>query len=215
MGARRRSRSGGRHRARDAPRQVEEAFVNRAAIFGAALVTFVAASALADDSEQGPLYIQGGVGVSYWDFPRVEFFGFFTGYSWTGFNPQIEAGYHFSGRHDGFVLGLRQAFIVTGLQGNAAGLTALRGGWDIAMKVSSFELNIDPFATIGIGYIFDGPHAGITATGGIDAKIFFGATGIYAFARPAELGIQCFHDVGECAFSYAATVGAGIALGKK
>jgi len=169
-------------------------------------------SAHADDSSYGPFYVQGGVGISYWDFPNLVA-GF--GYSWTGFDPQIEAGYHFSGRHDGFVLGLRQAFILTGIQAHAAGLTALRGGWDIPIKISSFELNIDPFGTVGIGYLFDGPSAGISLTGGVDAKLFFLADkGVYAFVRPIELGAQCFEDAGRCAFSYAMSVGAGFALGK-
>ncbi|HSQ64316.1 MAG TPA: hypothetical protein VLM85_13910 [Polyangiaceae bacterium] len=174
-------------------------------------------SALADgaqESSQGPAYVQGSVGVNYWDFPNIQIFGpFSTSYSWTAFRPDIEFGYHPSGRHDGFVVGVRQAFYITGVQGHAAGATVLRLGWDIPFKAGSLEINVDPFASIGAGYIFDGPHAGVAGTGGIEAKVFL-TQGLYVMVRPAELGFQCLHDWGICAFSYAAGAGAGFAFGK-
>ncbi len=178
----------------------------------AAAVALSSPRAFADDSVQGPAYVEGGVGVSFWDFPHLAFGPFSTGYSWTGFNPAVELGYHFSGRHDGFVLGLRQGFSVTAIQGHAAGTTVVRGGYDLAFKAGSLEVNVDPFGTFGVGYVFDGPSAGIQATGGIDVKLFF-TKGFFAYARPAELGFQCFHDSGDCAFTYAAGVGAGFAFG--
>jgi len=184
-----------------------------AALLASAMALAPRAASAMDDSTQGPLYVQGGLGISYWDFPRATFFGIPFSYSWTGFDPQVEVGYHFSGRHDGFVLAVRQAFSVTAIQGFAAGITSLRGGWDLAFKAGSMEINVDPFATFGVGYIFDGPHAGIEATGGLDVKLFFGPKGLFAFARPGELGFQCFHDSGNCAFSYAASLGAGFAFG--
>ena len=194
--------------------------MKRAGVCAAALaaaVVLAPRAASAGDSEQGPLYIQGGVGVSFWDFPGLRFIG---SYSWTGFDPQVEFGWHPSGRHDGFVLGVRQAFIVTAVQGAAAGVTSARFGWDLAFKASSIEINVDPFATFGVGYVFDGlvpfaggPSAGIEATGGLDVKAFF-TKGFFAYARPAELGFQCFHDYGNCAFSYAMSVGAGYAFGR-
>lgn len=194
--------------------------MNRAAVIAAALtIAIVPAAASADDSEQGPIYVQGGVGVSFWDFPSIGFGLFTTSYSWTGFRPEIEAGMHFSGRHDGLSLGVRQIFSITGVQGRAAGGTFVRGGYDLPFKVSTFELNVDPYGYLGIAYIFDGlaitggPSAGLGAGAGVEAKLFFGG-GFYAYARPLELGFQCFHDVGVCAFQYAAGVGAGIALGK-
>lgn len=183
-----------------------------------AVAMLIPSAARADDSAQGPFYVQGGVGVSFWDFPHLGSFGPINiGYSWTGFDPQIEFGWHPSGRHDGLVLGVRQAFVITADNfgsGNAAGLTSVRGGYDLAFKTGSLEINVDPFATFGVGYVFDGPHAGIEATAGLDVKLFF-AKGIYAFARPGELGFQCLHDIGDCAFSYVATAGAGIAFGGK
>jgi hypothetical protein len=187
-----------------------------AAAAAAALLTFVSSPSRAADSEQGPLYVQGSVGISFWDFPNRSFLGVaLGGYAWTGFDPSIEVGYHISGRHDGFVVGLRQSFVITaiGYTGAAAGTTVARIGYDVPLKLDKVEVNIDPFATVGAGYIFDYAHAGITSTGGIDVKVFF-AKGIYAFARPAELGIQCFEDTGTCAFAYLAAVGAGFAFGQ-
>ena len=177
-----------------------------------AVVVLASPRAFADDSTQAPAYVAGGVGVSFWDFPHLQVGPFITVYSWTGVNPVVEVGYHFSGLHDWFVLYLRQEFSVTAIQGRAAGTTVVRGGYDLAFKAGSLEVNVDPFATVGVGYVFDGPSAGIEATGGIDVKLFF-TKGFFAYARPAELGFQCFHDVGDCAFVYAAGVGAGFAFG--
>ena len=179
--------------------------------------------ARADDSAQGPIYVEGTVGISYSDFPNLLTLGAFTrGYSWTGFWPALEVGWHPTGRHDGFVVGLRQAFVITELDytgGHAAGTTVARLGYDLAFKAGSLEINVDPFATVGIGYIFDGltgvsgPSAGITTTGGIDVKLFL-AKGYYVLVRPGELGLQSIHDYGKCAFTYAAAAGAGLAFGK-
>lgn len=183
----------------------------------ASAIAFAPRGASADDSAQPPIYVQGGLGVSFWDFPNVRLIG---SYSWTGFDPQVEFGYHFSGRHDGFVLAIRQAFSITAVQGAAGGMTFLRAGYDLPFKAGSMELNVDPFATFGVAYVFDGliplpagPSAGIGATAGLDVKLFFGPKGLFAFARPGELGFQCFHDYGVCAFSYSAEAGAGFAFG--
>lgn len=186
-------------------------------VAAATAIASASSSALADDtSAQGPAYVQGSVGVNYWDFPDIRFtfliFTFTGSYSWSAFRPDIEIGYHPSGRHDGLAFGLRQAFYVDALQGHAAAATILRVGYDLPYRVGQLEVNVDPFATFGIGYIFDNLHAGIAATGGIDVKLFV-TNGVYVMARPAELGIQCFHDVGFCAFSYAASAGAGFAFG--
>lgn len=176
---------------------------------------FAASPARAEASAQGPAYVQGTVGVSFWDFPHIQIFGpVATSYSWTGFNPTIEFGYHFQGRHDGIMLGIRQGFSITAINigSRAAGTTSLRVGYDFAFKAGSLEINVDPYAMLGAGYIFDGPSAGITTTGGLDVKLFL-TKGFYVVARPAELGIQCFHDSGNCAFAYLAGVGAGFAFG--
>jgi hypothetical protein len=188
--------------------------VKAATVVAFTAVLFAATPALADDSTRGPAYVQGTVGISYWDFPHVTLGPLVTGYSWTGFNPTIEAGFHFQGRHDGIMLGIRQGFSITAINfpPHAAGTTAARIGYDFAFKAGSLEVNVDPYGMIGVGYVFDGPSAGITATGGLDVKLFL-VKGFYVVARPAELGIQCFHDRGECAFAYLAGAGAGFAFG--
>jgi hypothetical protein len=196
--------------------------VKRSVLVAAGAVAFIAAflaaaSARADESAQGPAYVQGTVGLSFWDFPHVQIFGpVATSYSWTGFNPTIEFGYHFQGRHDGIMLGIRQGFSITALGFNfaphAAGTTAARIGYDFAFKAGTLEINVDPYVMLGVGYIFDGPSAGIETTGGLDLKLFI-TKGFYVVARPAELGIQCFHDSGNCAFAYLAGIGAGFAFG--
>lgn len=177
---------------------------------------FVPSSARADESAQGPAYVDGTVGISFWDFPRIAFGPVATSYSWTGFNPTIEFGYHFQGRHDGIMLGIRQGFSITAIgvafNPRAAGTTSARIGYDFAFKAGTLEINVDPYAMIGVGYIFDGPSAGIEATGGLDVKLFI-TKGFFVVARPAELGIQCFHDSGNCAFAYLAGAGAGFAFG--
>ena len=176
-------------------------------------VLFAAAPARADESVHGPAYLQGTVGLSYWDFPKVQVFGpFSTDYSWTGFNPTIEFGFHFQGRHDGIMLGIRQGFSIDGIQGRATGTTAARIGYDFAFKAGTLEVNVDPYVMLGAGYVFDGPSAGLLVTGGLDVKLFL-VKGFYVVARPAELGVQCFHDRGACAFAYLAGVGAGFAFG--
>jgi len=189
--------------------------VKKATAVAFSAVLFAAVPARAEGSAQGPAYVQGTVGLSFWDFPHIQIFGpVATSYSWTGFNPTIEFGYHFQGRHDGIMLGIRQGFSITAINvgPRAAGTTSARLGYDFAFKAGSFELNVDPFATIGAGYVFDGPSAGIETTGGIDVKLFL-TKGFYVVARPAELGIQCFHDSGNCAFAYLAGAGAGFAFG--
>lgn len=189
--------------------------MKRATAVAFTAVLLAAATARADDSTRGPAYLQGSVGISYWDFPD---FVLGQGYSWTGFDPSFEFGFHFSGRHDGLVLGIRQSFSITQFGGNgfigghAAGTTAARGGYDIAFKAGAMEITLAPFATIGAGYVFDGPHAGLNMTGGLDVKLFL-VKGFYVFARPAELGFQCLHDSGKCAFVYLAAAGAGFAFG--
>jgi len=188
--------------------------VKRATAVAGIVLGFVCAStsARADDSTRGPAYVQGTVGINFWDFPGLPFIG---DYSWTGFDPTIEFGFHFSGKHQGLSLGIRQSFIITAsniLGGHAAGTTVGRGGYDFAFKAGSMEVNVDPFLTIGAGYVFDGPHAGLQMSTGLDVKLFL-TGGFYLVARPVELGFQCLHDSGRCAFAYLAGVGAGFAFG--
>src|SRR5258706_15525058 len=143
-----------------------------------------------DDSTRGPFYVQG-------TFPLGIHFGISLDPSsnFGGWRPDVEFGYHFSGRHDGFVLGFRQAFIATIAPQTGAGTAGLRYGYDIPVHVGAFELTIAPYGTIGIGYTFDGPYGAFNMTWGADGK-FFIVDGFYAFARPFEMGFMCFPDLG-------------------
>jgi len=178
-----------------------------------------ASNATPGESSNGGVYIQTLAGVAWSYFPTA--FGPGGAYDWAGFNPEIEFGFHATGRHDGFVVGLRQAFILTALGGiifpRAAGVSTIRLGWDIPIALGERELVIGPFASAGIGYVFDGltgfggPSAGVHVNGGADVK-FFIASGFYGFGR-IEAGAQCYHDVGICAFDLVAGAGVGIAFG--
>lgn len=167
-----------------------------------------ASSASADDSTKGPLYVQAmALGLNYLNLVGV------SGLNQAGFRPEFEVGYHFSGRHDGVVVGFRQGFVLTELPAKAGGVTAFRGGYDIPMKLSGFEITIAPYATFGLGYLFDGPSAGITLTGGVEGKMFL-TDQFYVGARPFEIGVQCFHDFGECGLNMAFAAGGGMVFGK-
>ena len=106
-------------------------------------------------------------------------------------HPDVEFGYHFSGRHDGFVLGVRQGFY---LGHDSIGETLLRLGWDFAVPFRNgrFELTLAPFATFGIDYFFDyGVRAGAHASLGGEAKLFF-YEGLYLHVRPIEVALGDF-----------------------
>jgi hypothetical protein len=138
-------------------------------------------TAHAADSAKGPFYVQAGV-LGY------SFRG--GGAAWFGgaYNLDVEFGYHFSGRHDGFVLAARQAFYFSG---GALGTTDLRIGYDVAlpMKDGKYELTIAPYGLAGVGYALRGGlgtdfHVGA----GIEGRFFpMQSNGFYVFARPLEL----------------------------
>ncbi len=169
----------------------------------AALASFAGAFFLflspahADDSKRGAFYVQGsplGVGVAF--FPGADYTDPVTGNTISGgggasasYRIDVEGGYHFSGRHDGFVLGLRQAFYFSG---GSLGSTTVRAGWDIpiALADGKMELTIAPYAHLGIGYAFAGGdpffHWGV----GADGKLFFlKDLGLYAYVRPIEFSM--------------------------
>lgn len=163
-----------------------------------------------DDSTRSPFYVQGTLGAfSIWtELPAVG-----TQAYW---HPDIEFGYHFTGRHDGFVLGIRQAFDI-GRDHYAQGQTLIRGGYDLAFPLRNgrFEITIAPFATFGLNYFFDGPNAGIHASVGLEGKVFF-FKGVYLLVRPIELAMGEFVNLGPFAknvyFNMNAGIGAGFAF---
>ncbi|CAN5383755.1 hypothetical protein BH09MYX1_BH09MYX1_59380 [soil metagenome] len=139
-------------------------------------------TARAADSTKDPLYIQGAVlGYSY---------GFFSGVGFGAYRLDAEFGAHFTGRHDGFVLGGRQVFYLG--FGGSIGATVARVGYDIpiVIKDGKFELTIAPYALVGVAYGLCGTGcygAGFNFGFGVEAKFFpMQANGFYAFARPIE-----------------------------
>lgn len=171
---------------------------NRILSVSIALISIlVAGSASADDSTRGAFYVQGsplGVGVAF--YPGADTVDPVTGQPTSlgggasgAYRVDVEGGYHFSGRHDGFVLALRQAFYFSG---GSLGSTTARAGWDIPISLADgkMELTIAPYAHVGIGYAFAGGdpffHWGV----GADGKLFFlKDLGLYAFVRPIEFSM--------------------------
>lgn len=138
-------------------------------------------TAHAADSAKGPFYVQAGVlGFSFRG----------GGAQWIGgaYKLDVEFGYHFSGRHDGFVLAGRQSFY---MGGGALGTTDLRIGYDIPipLKDGKYELTIAPYGLVGVGYALRGGlgtdlHLGA----GVEGRFFpMQSNGFYVFARPVEL----------------------------
>lgn len=166
-----------------------------ATILATALLASSAASA--DDSKRGAFYVQGsplGVGVAF--YPGADAVDPVTGQTTSlgggasaAYRIDVEAGYHFSGRHDGFVLGLRQAFY---FGSGSLGSTTVRAGFDIPVAIgeSGMELTIAPFAHLGIGYAFAGGDPSFHWGVGADGKLFFlKDVGLYAFVRPIEFSM--------------------------
>ncbi len=182
--------------------------------FSAALAlgaAFTASPARAfEDSTRGPFYVQG----------ELASFGVWTDLPLAGtqtyWHPDVEFGYHFTGRHDGLVLGLRQGFDI-GRNHYMIGQTVIRAGYDLAFPFRNgrFELTVAPFSTIGINYFFDGPQAGVHFSVGIEGKLFF-FRGVYLLVRPIELSAGQFVNLGFGAknvyFNLNAGAGAGFAF---
>jgi hypothetical protein len=178
-----------------------------------AVATFLAAAAVPstahafDDSTRRPFYIQSAVGsYSFWAH-------LFLPPDQTYWKPDIEFGLHFTGRHDGFALGVRQAFDV-GRSDYSMGETVLRAGWDFALPFRNgrFELTLAPFATFGVNYTFKNLNTGVRATVGFDAKLFF-FQGLYFLVRPIELGFGEFVDLGPTQQNVYFTINGGAGLG--
>ena len=163
-------------------------------LLAAGLVTLGASTASAAESEHGPFYVQASpLGTSVVFYPgstvTVGSLTYSTGGALGFYRVDAEFGYHFSGRADGFTLGLRQAFL---LGWGSAGITSLRAGYDIPIKIGDeMELLIGPYAHAGALYGFNGGDAYFSFGLGGDGKMFFSRDlGLYAFLRPFELGMN-------------------------
>jgi len=150
------------------------------------------ADASAAESAHGPWYVQGSpLGTAIGLYPgssvTVGNVTFSSGGSLAFYRVDAEFGYHFSGRADGFTLGLRQAFL---LGWGSAGITSARVGYDIIIPLGDeMEVGIDPYAHLGAAYPFNGGDAGFFFGFGADVKLFFERKlGLYAFVRPFEIG---------------------------
>jgi len=198
--------------------------MRRAILLGAALALLTARDARAVDgsaesgasqptkneSTRRPFFVQGTLGsFGLWAWgnpPGVQAY----------WHPDFEFGYHFSGRHDGLEIGIRQGFYV-GRNAYDVGETLLRGGYDFAFPFRNgrFELTIAPFGTFGANYLFTNLNAGLHWSVGIEAKLFFFHE-LYLLVRPVELSIGEYVNLGPNApnvyFNMNAGVGAGIAF---
>jgi len=167
----------------------------------------------ANASTRGPFYVQGDLGsFGFWtELPAVGTLGYW--------HPDIEFGYHFSGRHDGVVLAIRQGFDV-GRDHYAFGQTVLRGGYDLAFPFRNgrFEVTVAPYGILGINYFFEGPQAGVHFGAGLELKLFF-FRGVYLMLRPIELAAGQFvippgngFNAKNVYFNFNAGLGAGFAF---
>lgn len=180
--------------------------MKRAVLAVAALLATTVPAHAFDESTRKPFYIQSAVGsYSFWG-------QLFTG-DQVYWKPDIEFGVHFTGRHDGLVIGVRQAFDV-GKDVYSMGETSLRGGWDFALPFRNgrFELVLAPFGTFGVNYTFKNPNAGVRLTAGFDAKLFF-FQGLYLLVRPIELGFGEFVDLGPTQKNVYFNLNMGVGLG--
>lgn len=167
-----------------------------------ALLSSVVASSLAlaspaaAESTHGPIYVQTtplGVGLLF--YPGTTITNPITGTTTStgggtlsAYRADVELGFHFTGRHDGFVAAIRQAFYV---RDGSVGSTTARLGWDIpiALGDGGLELVIAPYAHAGVGYSFSGGDPLFHFGFGADGKLFFARElGLYAVVKPFELG---------------------------
>jgi hypothetical protein len=125
------------------------------------------------ESTRGPFYGQSALGFAAFD----------GGTIW--FRPDLEFGWHPSGRSDGFALGLRQVLFTTAPE--VMGATLLRLGYDIAIPIKDgkFEVTVAPFGVFGAGY---GMGTGaFNFSIGVEGRFYFWQ-GMYGFFRPFSLG---------------------------
>jgi hypothetical protein len=158
------------------------------------------------DSTRGPFYVQGvALGLAIQS-------DIGNGAYWHN---DVEFGWHPSGRHDGFVIGVRQGFDI----GNCSvGETVARIGYDIALPLKNgrFELTIAPYGVAGINYVFPcgfggSTEAGFRFGGGVEVK-FFLYKGLYLLARPVETTGEQFIDAGRVFFHFTTGIGIGFAF---
>ena len=108
------------------------------------------------ESQRGPFFVEGHVLGGAIAFP--------SGATGASYPLEIAAGYHISGVHEGFVLGLAQRFDI-GISGGSSGATLARLGWDFAIDLDPMELTIAPYLQGGAVYGFGGGAGGLVGMG--------------------------------------------------
>ncbi len=128
------------------------------------LAIFTTTTRARAESERGAFHIEGHVlGVSL----AVPSQGVGAAYPL-----EISAGYHVSGRHDGFVVGIVQRFDL-GFTGPSTGASAARLGWDFSIPAGKMEFTIAPYVQGGAVYGFSGgASAGGLVGTGIEGRLF-------------------------------------------
>lgn len=172
-----------------------------------------AAMALEPSSRDKPFYIEGAVPIGF----DGGGFGYGVGCGRGGcfgghWKPDLELGFHFTGRHDGFVLGFRHVFYIGGTSGMGA---LLRIGYDIPipLKGGKYELTIGPYGYVGgsfLGCNGCSTEGAFQTGGGVEGK-FFILKGFYVFARPLDFGVMYFPDFSNAYFQWMFGAGAGYA----
>jgi hypothetical protein len=154
-----------------------------------AVVLFGASQARAEhQSTKGPAYIEGNL-LGFASITQCVNAGF-LGSVCAGsvlYSMDFEGGYHFSGRHDGMAIGLRQGFYFGSF---SAGSTQARFGYDIPIPISEgkYELVIAPYGVMGIAYGFSGGDPSFAFGFGGEGRFFIGDGGFYVAGRPIEIG---------------------------
>lgn len=178
-----------------------------------ALVFFLLCSTNADasfqlaPSQHGPFYVQGtvlGFGLAARSGP--------TGALGTAnaYHLDVEFGWHFpEQKHQAFVIAVRQAFYLG--DPFSAGASHFRIGYDLPFDIGDdrYELILAPYGIVGVLYPFSQPDPAFVFGGGLEGKFFFWK-GLYALARPVEIG--AIVTGGGAAFQYNGGVGMGYAF---
>lgn len=183
--------------------------MRRAAFLFVSLV-LVSSNALASfalaPSQKGPFYVQGtvlGVGLV----SRSAFGSVGTA---SAYHTDVEFGWHFpEQKHQAFVIAVRQAFYL--VDPGSAGATLGRIGYDLPFDIGDerFELTLAPYGVFGALYPFSQGDPAFIFGGGLEGKFFFWK-GLYALARPVEIG--AIVTSGGAAFQYNGGVGIGYAF---
>jgi len=180
------------------------------AVVGAMAVGLILAAAkpahALEDSTRGPFYVQGAVA------------SFSVLSDWVNgayYHNDVEFGWHPTGRHDGFVIGVRQGFDFGDC---VLGETVARIGYDIALPLKNgrFELTIAPYGVAGVNYFLpcglrNWTEAGLRFGGGVEVK-FFLYKGLYLMVRPVETTGAELVDVGRVFFHFNTGIGVGFAF---